>query len=104
MGSPTFEQAIASTNEIHGQFERHFPNGQLEDWAGTTHKDYSAFDISNWYLTPKIDAPAAEHITFNKLIDPFAILEGMAKSDYIHTEENEVYYYNCLSDDDGTKR
>jgi hypothetical protein len=104
MGSPTFEEVLTSMKECYGRFERQFPDGQLEDWVGATYKDYGALNILNRYLTPRRDAPASEHIPFNKSVDPYGILEKMAKPDYVHSDENEVYYYVCLSDEDGTKR
>ena len=104
MSSPTFEKAVGAVHEFYGKFDRHFPQGQLEDWSQATYKDHSALDISNRYLTPKRDAPTAESIPFSKVVDPHGILEEMAKTGYIHSEENEVHYYRCLTDGDGTKR
>jgi hypothetical protein len=103
-GSPTFNHVLESINNFYGRFERQFPDGQLEDWVGDTYREYSALTVSNRYLTPKRDAPTCEHIPFSKAVDPYGILEKMAKADYVHSEENEVYYYNSLSNQDGSKR
>jgi hypothetical protein len=104
MGSPTFEEALKSLNECHGQFQRQFPDGRLQNWVGATYKDYGALDVSNQYLTPKGDSTATEHVPFSKSVDPYGILETMAEADYVRSEENEVYYYCCLPNKDGTKR
>jgi hypothetical protein len=76
----------------------------LEPWSATTYLGHHSLEFSNRYLTPRRDAPNAEHIPFTEVIDPHGILEKMTKSDYIHTEENVVHYYSCYMDEDGKKR
>jgi hypothetical protein len=41
---------------------------------------------------PKGDAPAMEHIPFNKSVDPNSVLEEMMKAGYVHGEDNKVQY------------
>jgi hypothetical protein len=94
-GSATFAEAIKSAQEVYAQFDRQFANGKLEKWSGAKYAGYYAIDLSNRYFTPKRDAPDMEHIPFTKSVDPRGILEEMAKSNYIHGEENIVKYYTC---------
>jgi hypothetical protein len=100
LGSLTFDEAVESAYGLYHRFERQFTEGSLEKWTKSTYQGHSALDISNRYLTPKRDAPAAEHIPFPTSVDPQGILEEMAKSDYVHSEDNEVYYYSYNIDED----
>lgn len=44
-----------------------------------------------------------EHVPFTEAADPYGYLEAMAKTDYIHGEENVVHYYTCHMNKDGVK-
>lgn len=104
LGSPTFEEAVRSAYGFYERFQRQFADGKFETWETATYKGSYTLDLSNRYLTPKKDAPTAEHIPFSKVVDPHGILEDMAGKDYIHGEENEVQYYACHSEANGNKR
>jgi hypothetical protein len=69
---------------IHGHFDRHFPEGLLENWS--TNQGLDSIDISNRYLTPSKEASGLESIPFHKGVDPRNILLDMAKSDHVHTD------------------
>ena len=98
LGSPTFEQALETAQSLYAKFECQLPPGKLDNWGATMHEEHTALDISNRYLTPKKESPSATHIPFTKAIDPYGILEGMVKSEYVHGEDNEVYYYACRTE------
>ena len=98
LGSPTFDDAIMSACEIYNQFHRQFADGKLEAWSTSTYSGYHALDMSNRYLTPRRDAPSMEHIPFARAVDPKGTLEAMAKSGYIHGDENIVHYYTFSVD------
>ena len=101
LGSPTFDKAVRTARDVYEQFDRQFTAGKLENWTTSSYSGMLALDMSNRYFTPKQDAPAMEHIAFPKEVDPSGILEGMAKSDYIHGEENEVYYFSLEHGENG---
>jgi hypothetical protein len=103
-GSATFAEAIKSAQEVYAQFDRQFANGKLEKWSTAKYAGYHAIDLSNRYFTPKRDAPDMEHVLFTKLVDPCSILEDMAKSNYVHGEENVVQYYTCHVDEQRNRR
>jgi hypothetical protein len=101
LGTPTFDNAMKTANEIFRQFDRQFADGKLEGWAPGQYSGYSALEMSNRYFTPKRDAPSMEHVPFTKAVDPYGILEEVAKTIYIHSEESDVHYYSLEADKDG---
>ena len=104
LGTPTFGRAVETAREIFERFERQFASGTLEGWDPVSHYGHSALNMTNRYLTPKKDAPDMEHIPFTKDVDPYGILENMAKSNYVHGEENDVLYYALETDENGKGR
>jgi hypothetical protein len=103
-GTTTFNEALKAVQEIYTLFHRQFPDGKLESWNTPDYAGHTAIDISNRYFTPKRDAPKMEHIPFGEAVDPHGILEDMAKSGYVHGEENKVSYYVCHFDEQGNIR
>ena len=87
---------------IYRHFDRHFPEGLLDNWSSNQGLD--SIDISNRYLTPLKDANGLEGIPFHKGVDPRNILLNMAKSDHIHTDDNYVEYFSMHRDSDGQRR
>lgn len=97
---------MAAAGEIYGLFDRTFADGRLESWSAMNVPGPGGcvtLDASNRYLTPRRDVPNAQHVQFTASVDPKGILESMADSDHIHTEENEVYYFTGLVDEAGKR-
>lgn len=50
--------------------------------------------VSNRFLTPRINAPGAQHdMDSLKIIDPHGHIRDVAEEKYIHSEDNVVQYY-----------
>ncbi|RDB30758.1 hypothetical protein Hypma_005840 [Hypsizygus marmoreus] len=100
LGTPTFEDALRSTTEIYGAFDRTFREGELESW-GPSGGESDALEASNRYLTPRRDAPGVTSVPFGEGVDPKHVLLAMAGNDHVHTEDNEVLYYSRRTDKEG---
>lgn len=76
-------------------FERNVPEASLESWTLSTGSTAEGiiFEASNRYFTSRRDAPDMESVPISALIDPNGILESLKKGDFVHGEENQVYYY-----------
>lgn len=88
-------------------FDRNVPEASLESWALTTASTAqgSVFEASNRYFTSIRDAPDMEPVPISPLIDPRGILENLKKGEFLHGEENQVYYYRVHESTlKGTKR
>jgi hypothetical protein len=101
LGTPTFEKAIETAQEIYEMYKRQFEEGRLEAWSAGDFQGHRTLSPSNRYFTPRKDAPCMEHIPFDRLVDPNGILEHMTKAGYIHGEENIVQYYVREVDEQG---
>jgi hypothetical protein len=67
----------------------------VNHWNPGTYLGYPCLNLSNQYLMLRQDAPDIIHIPFRPVVDPHGILEDMARSNYIHREENIVEYFTC---------
>jgi hypothetical protein len=103
-GTPTFDAAITSVQDVYDIFQRQFADGKLEGWTPSKFGRHKALDMSNRYFTPKRDAPEMEHVPFDKLVDPHGILENMVQSGYVHGEENIVHYFIREAGEDGVQQ
>ena len=76
-------------------FERNVPEASLESWTLMTISTAQgrAFEALNRYFTSKCDAPDLEPVPISPLIDPHSILESLKNGEFLHGEENKVYYY-----------
>jgi hypothetical protein len=100
LGTPTFKRSADAAKEIYELFQHQYPKGKLESWSPGTYRGFTTLEISNRYFTLKRDTPDMEHVPFDKLVDPFGILEGMIDTGYVHGEENRVRYFACEKDKD----
>ena len=106
-GTTTFENAIMSAQEIYGLFDRNVQDASLEPWAltATCTAQGSMLKASNRYLTATRDAPNMQPIPISPLVDPRGILEKFTKDGFgfLHSEENEVHYYQIHKTDTGKR-
>lgn len=100
-GARTFEEGKISIGLIHEIFDRCFKENKLEALS-----DAEMIEASNRYLTPRRDAPIAQHMEFGKLIDPEGILKSMAAEGdgFVHADDNAVTYWQQKTNIDGSKR
>ncbi|KAF8240411.1 hypothetical protein L208DRAFT_1156497, partial [Tricholoma matsutake] len=110
LGSPTFTRAFEVAVEIYGYFDRQFSEGILESWMASQDSELDpmpCFDISNRYLTPTKETKDPD-IPFEKGVDPWGILRGMASGNgtctYVHTEDNQVQYFTTSREASGNRK
>lgn len=85
----------ANIAEVHALFGRVVGTNRLQACSMyTTFNGSAAVEISNWYFTPKNKvADAAAGIFLGDEIDPLGNLIRAATTGYIHTADNQVYYF-----------
>lgn len=57
--------------------------------------------MGNRYYLHRSTVIASDIIPFKSCVDPEGILQGSMGSDYAHTNENEVEYFECNVTSDG---
>jgi hypothetical protein len=95
-----FASTLETVQAIHGLFNDYFGEGRLQ---GLEQDDRAVLSASNRYFTHKRDVGQTTQVTFGDGVDPNGVLKKMARTDYIHTDENEVKYYKLILGSDGTK-
>lgn len=106
LGCESFCQAVQSIYEIHQIFSRTFEVGSIEGWSTSTFEGHEAIDMSNRFFTPRQHATSNQITTFTRAVDPDNILkEAMNQDDkFTHTTDNEVDYYELMTDSEGIIR
>ena len=103
LSSPKFNDAIMSMHAIEDLFRRQAIDGKMEVWIPSTFQGHPAIDVGNRYFTPRQHALQERHISFSSVIDPENILSEAMGNEYVHTEDNEVEYYEARKEGRGTK-
>jgi len=94
LGRTSFEKILASIARVHTLFDRSIGENRLQACSiFTTFEDVPAVDMSNRYFTPRTEATISEIMVLGNEIDPQGFLARAAGPNYVHTEENMVYYY-----------
>lgn len=100
LNSTLFDKAAQATQEIYGHFDREFEEGTLMTW-GVKGPDDEGPELvaSNRYFTPVLDAGADKNTPFGLGVDSHGVLARMlgvggGSSGVVHTEDNQVQYYN----------
>ena len=104
LSSTKFNDAMASIRAIEDMFRQLITTGQMDDWAPSNFKGHMTIDISNRYFTPAHDASLQdEQVPFSMAVDPDRLLSVAMGNDFVHTEDNEVKYYEAHKNTQGTK-
>jgi len=104
LSSSKFNDALVSTRAIEDMFRQMIPTGTMDDWAPSSFQGHMTIDISNRYFTPAHHASQDdEQVPFSVTVDPDRILSMAMGNEFIHTEDNEVEYYEAQKNAKGTK-
>jgi hypothetical protein len=104
LSSAKFNDALASMRAIEDMFRQMVPHGTMDDWAPSSFRGHTTIDISNRYFTPAHRASQDdEQVLFSVAVDPDRILSMAMGNEFIHTEDNEVEYYEARKSAQGTK-
>ncbi|KAF8874509.1 hypothetical protein CPB84DRAFT_1690100, partial [Gymnopilus junonius] len=102
---PTFQRTIDNILEIHAHLGRSVGHNNIEtcgiigDFEGQP-----SIEMTNRYFTHKRQAGLAKDITFSEHVDPKGYLENAKGRNYVHIEDNAVYYYEMTTDKFGENK
>ena len=103
LSSPKFNDAILSMRAIEDIFRRQVANGNIETWVPSAFQGHQSIDVSNRYFTPRQHALQDRHISFSTTIDPDNVLSEAMGEEFVHTEDNDVEYYEAHKEGGRTK-
>jgi hypothetical protein len=103
LSSPKFNDAIQSIRAIEDMFRQQIVDRNMEVWVPSAFQGHPSIDVGNRYFTPRQHALQDRHISFSSAIDPDNILTEAMGEEFVHTEDNEVEYYEARKEGRGTK-
>jgi len=104
LSSPKFNDALVSAHAIDDMFRLLVVDGIMEAWVPLTFQGHTSIDIGNRYFTPSQQVLQHDHqVPFSPVVDPDHILSTAMGNEFVHTEDNEVEYYEAHKDARGTK-
>ena len=103
LSSPKFNDAILSVHAIKDIFRRQAVDGNMEGWVLSAFQGHPSIEARNQYFTPRQYALQDCQISFSSAIDPDNILTESMREEFVHTEDNEVEYYEARKEGRGTK-
>jgi hypothetical protein len=86
--------------DIRHTFSRSLPPGSLDDWMPVLFDGYPAIKMGNRYFVNRHDKVDDETLSFEQCVDPDGILEEAMGSEFSHTLENEVKYFESTYTND----
>ena len=76
----------------------------MERWVPSNFQGHTSIDIANRYFTPRNQALQHDpQVPFSMVVDPDHILSMAMGDEFIHTEDNEVEYYEAHKESRGIK-
>lgn len=103
LSSPKFNNAVQSIQAIEDIFRRQVVEGNMEVWVPSSFQGHPSIDVGNRYFTPRQHALQDRQISFSQAIDPDNILFEAMGEEFVHTEDNEVEYYEARKEAGRTK-
>jgi len=87
------EGILKKIAEVHGTFKRTFGDRLQECSIISTFKGHPSVEASNRYFTARDDADDDEICELGGDVDPRGHLSSLAGSNFVHTADNKVHYY-----------
>ena len=95
LGTECFKKNLDAISNITEFFKAEtIGGGDFAPFKAVVKHSMECLKVSNRFLTPRINAPGAQHdMESLKIIDPYGHLRSMAEDKFIHSEDNVVQYY-----------
>jgi hypothetical protein len=100
---PKFNDAVMSIHAIEDSFRQQAVDGKMDMWVPSAFQGHPSIDVGNRYFTPRQHALQERHISFSLAVDPDNLLSQAMGEDFVHTENNEVEYYETRKEAGRTK-
>ncbi|PPQ82306.1 hypothetical protein CVT24_001620 [Panaeolus cyanescens] len=96
LGSVQFDNAINKIREIYLKFTDKVDEKLLHPWKPDSFNSFPAINATTRYFTPTRMAASSSSVPFASYVDPDGRLKQAMGSDFIHTVENRVDYYEMI--------
>ena len=92
-GHSVYDSLIANIATVHSIFRRAVGDRLIKECVNSTFEEWPAIEAANRYFTPKAVARLEDIRPIGTDVDPFGSLQRAASSSFVHTEENQVLYF-----------
>lgn len=103
-GNKTFENLTTDIARIQTIFKRAIGPQHQDETGLSQHDGFTAIDASNRYFSLKTERNQNGECTIGDEVDPKGYLKKAAGHMFIHTEENQVHYFEMCEDIAGELR
>lgn len=101
LGASSFDQIVASMDDVGEFMGRQILNGELTTKLPLKVNGHQGIGITNRYFTWRHTNHTGEAVDFPRMVDPKKALTNMVDNNYVHTIDNEVDYSDCNVIDGG---
>ncbi|PPQ74218.1 hypothetical protein CVT24_001132 [Panaeolus cyanescens] len=96
LGGIQFDHAINKIREIYLKFADKLDEKLLHPWRPDSFNSFPAINAATRYFTPTRMAASSTSVAFASYVDPDGRLKQAMGSEFIHTMENRVEYYEMI--------
>ncbi|KAH6902958.1 hypothetical protein BKA70DRAFT_1228126 [Coprinopsis sp. MPI-PUGE-AT-0042] len=105
LGTAQFAKAVANLEVAHLTASNSFVDGRLQDYEPAVHNSFQAIEAGARYFTLKKDDECVEGVvSFADGVDPHGGLAQLMSNNCVHTEDNQVDYFESIADGVGGSR
>jgi hypothetical protein len=103
LGASTFNASMQGILNVFTLFSNHVPRDALKSCENicNTFGQHMSIDLSNCYFSSIRNVPLERSVPFGRHVDPYGILARLQTPNYVHSELNEVRYYERISKSSG---
>lgn len=102
-GTPAFQRSCKNLVAIQECISRTMPDNVMIPWKPQVYKEGVAIRASNRYFTTKKNVPNETPLDFYDFSDPSKLFRSLDVEGFVHTTENNVDYYRCVTEDGHSK-
>lgn len=104
LDTPAFQRSCKNLLAVQDYISRAISEDvTMIPWQPQIYKEGIAIRASNRYFTNKKSAREEPSVPFNDSTDPSNLFRSLDLEEFVHTKENQVDYYRCVTDDGHSK-
>ncbi|KAH6874666.1 hypothetical protein BKA70DRAFT_1449332 [Coprinopsis sp. MPI-PUGE-AT-0042] len=104
-GEAQFTKALTELEAVHLKMSNCFPDGRMEDFQPSMFGNHFAIEANTRYFNHRNTVSAdVQPVDFLDGVDPEGSLYRLMGEDYVHTQDNQVDYFQVHVDAEGNKR
>ncbi|KAF7981386.1 hypothetical protein HWV62_33875 [Athelia sp. TMB] len=100
-GDGEFERAVNGAAQLAIFMQENIDPGSVDSWSPDRFQTWSALEFTNRYFVRQNIEGDMIAVEFGRNVDNEGLLTKIAGTEWVHTEENRVRYFNRVKDEEG---